>query len=505
MLNLPTDCANAYGLLEQDRALVQALITEWQTHLSSNYTRLDYYMMHNPSKMLGIAVPPEVVSELESHCGWAKKAVDVMVEHSKFDGMATSEPEVTELLRRIFRRNDISGVYRKAATSALAQGFCAFFVTDDGTGRAQITARTATNCTGIWDEAQGRITAGMFVVRLRTNPDGTMSNDPDWLDVVTDHYVIRLQSPREGFWAASYEAHSLGRCPMFMAAYEPTLERPFGTSRITREVMSLVDEAVRTFIDESVAAAFAAAPQRYLLGTDGDPFSETTRYAAFIGSIFNIDMTSEGTVPSYGQLPQPSMQPLSDHFRNLCGRMSAATGVHVSQFGMVHDQPASGDAIYMENEPLILKVQDWNHDAGHCLEQVACACLATEMGATYQEIEALSLDIMAQFKNPAMPTLSQMTDSAVKLASVAPWFPDTDLFWAMQGFSDDERVQLKRQKEEAERQQQLQNMLTQVSQAPVIEAAPTVAQAKELPPGGVEDNQAGQTQPTGQASVEDEG
>lgn len=450
MLNLPSDAYNATGLLDEDRPLVAQMVDQWRAHLLGNRQRNDYYLMHNLPKMLGIAVPSSVSSMLNSSCGWAKKAVDVMVEHSVFDGFSSTDQGIEDQLWDISRANNLGGIYRKAATSALTNGFCAFIVSQGADGKAIITARTASNCTGIWDSSQGRITAGMFVVSLRKDSNGLPTNEPDWIDVLTDNYIIRLTSPVEGRWYAAYEPHGLGRCPMFVAAYEPTLERPFGSSRITREVMGLVDEAVRAFVDESVAAAFAASPQRYLLGTESDPFDEAQelRYKAWIGHIFNVDMAPDGTIPTYGQLPQPSMQPLTDHFRNLCGRMSAATGVHVSQFGLVHDQPASGDAIYMENEPLILKVRDWNADASRTLSQVGTAAAAIEVGATYDDFANLGIDIFANFKNPAMPTLSQMTDSAVKIASVCPWFAQTPTFFSMLGFSDDERRRIDRERQE---------------------------------------------------------
>ena len=156
-------------------------------------------------------------------------------------------------------------------------------------------------------------------------------------------------------------------------------------------------------------------------------------------------MTADGTTPQFGQLPQPSMQPLSDHWRLLCGRMSAATGIHVSQFGQVHDQPASSDAIYAENEPLILKVKDWNEDVADTLADVAIACLATEEGVTFDEIMNRNLAVEARFRNPAMPTLAQQTDSSVKIASVVDGFANTETFWEMNGFGKEERDRVMRE------------------------------------------------------------
>ena len=144
----------------------------------------------------------------------------------------------------------------------------------------------------------------------------------------------------------------------------------------------------------------------------------------------------------------PSMEPLNVHWRLLCGRMSAATGIHVSQFGQVHDNPASSDAIYAENEPLILKVKDWNEAVSDVLVDVATAMIATERGTTFEAVEASGVPVEARFRNPAMPTLAQQTDSSVKIASVVPGFAQTDTFWEMNGFGKEERERIMRQIED---------------------------------------------------------
>lgn len=437
-LTFPFAVAEARGLTGSDRMLVKRLADAWYGHLSRNVLRHTYYTMRNRLVDLGISVPPEL-KNLDAACGWAKKCVDVMVEHSKFDGFTVVGDETSQgVLDAVTRRNRLRTMYRKATTSALEQCFCLYFVSQGDDGKAHVSAYPASASGATWDYAANRMEAAMFVVDVNVDQFGTVR--PTWVDVVTDEYVIRIKTDSDGTWRAEYEKHGLGHLPVFVAPYEATLERPFGTSRITREVMGLIDSAVRANVNEEIAAAFAASPQKYLLGTDGDPFGQVNRWQAYIGSIFNIDMTADGTTPSFGQLPQPSMQPASDHFRNLCGKMAAATGIHVSQFGQVHDQPASSDAIYAENEPLILKVKDWNEDVGDTLTDVAIACIATEEGTTFEAIEERGLTILPRFKNPAMPTLAQATDSNVKIASVVPAFAMTPTFWRSNGYGEEEIV-----------------------------------------------------------------
>ena len=128
---------------------------------------------------------------------------------------------------------------------------------------------------------------------------------------------------------------------------------------------------------------------------------------------------------------------MTEHFANLCKRMSAATGIHVGQFGIMSDNPSSAEAIYAENEPLILKCKSFIREAKASLGKVATACLATEMGTSYADAES-ACDVSVHFLNPAMPTLAQQTDSSIKLASVVDGFAGTPTFWRLNGLDDDE-------------------------------------------------------------------
>lgn len=444
--------ASADGLRGEDRLLVHSLVKEWYDHYDRNLKRHCYYVMHNRLVDLGISIPPKL-RNLDAACGWAQKTVDVMVEHSVFDGYTVGDEAAQSQLDAITRRNKMRSKYRKATTSAFEQSFNLYFVSKDDNAHAHVSAYPAHACGVTWDDANDCIRAALFVVD--TKKDSVTGRVlPTWINVVTPEYLIRIKSDDGKRWRVDeYEPHGLEHLPVFLAAYNATLERPFGQSRITREVMGYIDSAVRANINEEIASAFAASSQKYLLGTDGDPFEDVDRWQAFIGAIFNIDMTADGTVPQFGQLPQPSMQPLTDHFRNLCAKMSAATGIHVSQFGLVHDQPASAEAIYAENSPLIRKVKAWHSDVGDTLTDVAIACLATEQDTTFDNVDMSGLEIQPRFMNPAMPTLAQMTDASVKIASVVPAFANTPTFWRWNGLDDEAVTTVMRELNSAQAQE----------------------------------------------------
>ena len=456
MLTVPGAAAEAVGLAQEHRELVRDMLEVWQRHYDRNQKCDTYYRMHNKLVDLGISIPPHLTN-LNAACGWGAKTVNVMADHSRFDGFVADDPDYQSMLDAIVERNNMASRWRKACISALKQCFVSYVVTATDDGHARVSAYPASLSTGIYNDVTDELDAGMFVVRMRRDR-GMVTCDPEWVDVVTPEWLIRLKERRRGYWVAEYIPNGLGHINMFIAAYNADYDRPFGTGRITREVRGYIDSAVRENLNEEVASAFAASAQKYLLGTDGDPFGRVSKWDAYIGSIFNID-AGEAGIPQFGQLPQPSMQPLVDHFRSLCAKMSAATGIHVSQFGVMHDNPASSDAIYAENEPLVLACSTWNTDAGIALKRVATAAVATELGATYDDVVEADLGIIAHFMNPAMPTLAQQTDSSIKLASAVEGFAETDTFWEMNGFDAASRKRVRRELREVRGQNVLDQYL----------------------------------------------
>ena len=73
-------------------------------------------------------------------------------------------------------------------------------------------------------------------------------------------------------WQVTVSQHNLGRVPLEPVTYKRRTLRPFGSSRISRAVMSLTESAMRTVARAEVGAEFFSAPQRYLLGADEDAF-----------------------------------------------------------------------------------------------------------------------------------------------------------------------------------------------------------------------------------------
>lgn len=90
-----------------------------------------------------------------------------------------------------------------------------------------------------------------------------------------------------------------------------------------------------------------------------------------------------------------------------------------------------------------MEVQDLNDFNNDSLVSVIKMALAISRNATLDEFD--TLDIVANFRNPLMPSIASQADAMVKIASVVPDFASTEVFWEMVGLSEDMRQKVVQQ------------------------------------------------------------
>jgi len=407
------------------------LIGLWASKLFRNQLKMRYYNGKNVLKDFGISIPPSLLN-VETVVGWPQKAVDMMAVRSRFDGFTAASAETQTLLERISAKSRLKARYRPTVQSQLIHS-CAFAtVSVDEDGAPRIDLHSAECASARWDEAKGRIAYGMVINWFN---DGA----PVDITLYTDDACVHVWDTRLGYWDYEIEPISMGRPTMEVFAYRPTYERPLGQSRISRSVMSITDSAVREALRTEISAEFFTSPQKYLLGADSNAFATTTKWEAYIGNIFAIGRDEDGNLPTYGQLSQGSMQPHTDYMRALAARFSGETNIPISTLGVIHDQPASAEAIYAANEALVIDCEDLNDGNRDSLVSLASMAIAAALDTPLADLPDEYLDFTANFRNPAMPSVVSQTDAMTKLAAVVPGFAGTDVFWEQVGFPEDMR------------------------------------------------------------------
>ena len=430
-----------YSLDAGYRAITEELFDIWSDRLYTNRIRYRYYDGKNKLKDFGISTPPELL-HVETVVDWPNKAVSALADRVRFDGFTAASEDVQTLLDGVSERSRLNVKTRQATHGECIFGTSFATVGVDDAGRARIDFHSAEAASAVWDDAKGRIAYGMVI-------DAFDDGVPAFVRVFTDEAQITLVKNGDSFdWYVLPIA--MGRVPMECFTYRPTDRKPFGQSRISRAVMSITDDAVRCALGGSIAFQFAVSPQKWMLGVDRDPFEQKTRWEAYIGNWLAIGYNGkDGVMPQVGQMQQPSMQQYSDYMRSLAARFSGATNVPVSQLGVIHDNPASAEAIYAANEPLIIEATDVIEGSRDTMRELARMCVAAERDASYDELTDDERAVMANYRNPALPSVVSMADAAVKIAGAVDGFAGTSYFWKMIGLPEDARREIEQTQQAA--------------------------------------------------------
>lgn len=428
---------NVQGLTSEDQADFNELVEVWQSKLRRNRVRKKYYRQKNILKDLGIAIPP-TLQGMEYALGWPAKAVDMLSVRSRFDGFVMPG-DIDSGVNDILKDNNFSVLYRQATTSELIHSCSFVTISKGGSGEpaAVISAYDAETAAALWDNRRKKIRCGMTIIDV--DPE---SRKPTQINLYTDAAIVEMQKNKAGVWGAKYKPHKQGRPLMEPMVYRPSLDRPFGKSRVSRAVMSITDSAIRTAVRTEVSSEFFTSPQKYLMGADPELFVKNSKWEAYIGNILAVSKDEDGDKPDFGQLPQASMQPHMDYMRTLAAQFAGETGIPISSLGVIHDNPASAEAIYAAKEDLIIEAEGLNETNGMALRNIGLLVAAISDNTT---IDALPDDVkkmQPRFRNPAIPSVVSQSDAIIKQVSAIPWIAESQVVLEELGYTESQITRL---------------------------------------------------------------
>lgn len=427
---------NVNGLDEENQARLQKLLNVFANTQPKNQVKDRYYEGHVSlgEVNLGIALP-DGMRGLEIGCAWGAKTVDVLAGRSMFDGFVGLNGEEIETLEKIVRDNNLVAEYPKACREELKIG-CSFATlsADDKIG-CKIRFHSAQTACAVWDNEKGRIAYGLAVI------DTVQADEVIWvpslINMYTDDAIWVLRN-NGGQWSAEKKPHIMGRPLMEPLIYNPTAKKPFGQSRIKEPVRRLIQGYVRTVANATIGLEFSTTPQKYLLGITDEQFDAVVnkKFKQYVGSIIASTTNPEtGEKPSFGQLTQGNITPHVEMLRMLATQFSAATGLTVSDTGVVNDaNPTSSDAILAQSQTLVNMAEQLNESNGDALRTIALMAMAITSGVSLEQLPTDQQNVVAHFKNPAMPSVAVTADAAIKIAAARQGFAQTDTFLEMIGF-----------------------------------------------------------------------
>lgn len=475
------------GLAEDDADLLRRLMTQWQRKRARNALRRQYRDMRVNVAFLGASVPPYMRDQLDIVCGWPDKAVTSLASRCMWDGVTSPSGEDDPLGAMSLLHENRFDLLVPELVDATLTYCCSFVVALPGDPAAGdpdvvVTGADALWATGLWDVRRRGLEAGLLVDSADDN------GRPTSMLLLTAEHVTRLALGDRGWVAIARMDHDLGRVPMEPLPYRPSLGRPFGRSRISREVMSITDRVVRAGFRTEVSSDLYAAPAMLLLGADKTMFQnekgeQTPLWSWYMGRLKSLPKDEDGEKPSLQVIPQQSMEPFLAMKRALAAEFSAATSLPISALGIVQDNPSSAEAIYAAKEDLVIEAQNTTRSIGYGLNRIVQDAVCLRDGVPVTEMDDEVRNLATRWRNPAMPSVVSQSDAVVKQISAIPDLAQTDVALEELGYSAEQIVRIRSQIKRAQSGAVLDRLLALTASPAEQAPAPSTSEPAEAPAG----------------------
>lgn len=456
-MNLNRSMCNAPGLTIEEKEKLFDLIDVYNAHAFKNVEKNKYYEgdVTLAEVNLGIALP-KGLRNLEIGCEWGAKTVDVLASRSIFDGFVGSNGEEAETMQKIMEDNRLLSEYAKACKDELKYGCTFATLSADSEIGCRIRFHSPVTAAALWDGVAGRIDCSLSILDTVRDESEGRQYSPATIRFDTCDAVLILRE-HDDQWTLERNPHKMGRPLVEPLIWNATPAKPFGRSRLKKPIRELIKGYVRTVANATIGLEFSTAPQKYLLGVTDEQYDAviSEKFRQYIGSILAATTNPEtGENPQFGQLPQGTIGPHVEMIRLLATQYSAATGLSVTDTGVVNDaNPTSSDAILAQSQTLVLMAEQLNDSNGDSLKMIARMAQAIRRNVKLEELTDDERNVVAHFRNPAMPSVSMTADAAVKIASARPDFASTDIFLEMIGFdqADIRRIRAQEQRSRGSR------------------------------------------------------
>lgn len=418
------------GLSDADQATLTALLNRLDATTPRNALRVAYYESKYAYKDLMVSVPPRIRDRIDTVLDWPAKAVDLLSQRLQLESFVIPGASDTGVMD-LWVDNAMDLESMQAHDSALVQ-CCAFVWTtlgdvSAGEPRVVINTVSALNGTAIRDPRTRRLSSALQIVERSV--DG---GEPVVMVMALPDRVLTMVRQPGGRWDVDDRPHSLGRVPVEVIPFLPSLERPFGRSRISRPIMSLTDSGLRTIVRSEVGAEFFAAPRIAAMNMpqgafDGSVWDAVMSRALVIDAPAADDMDADPAwQPSIQQLSQVSMQPHVEQFRMFASNFAAAAFIPLDAVGIVSDNPSSAEAIE-KNEKNLSRLAK-KAGLGFALAWVQVMRNAYALANNTTDLSALA-GMQAVMTDPRLPSPAAASDAILKQSSTPglEWIGQTEV------------------------------------------------------------------------------
>ncbi|MFD9615338.1 phage portal protein, partial [Streptomyces sp. NPDC059083] len=340
--------------------------------------------------------------------------------------------------------NNFASVSNSAITSSLIHS-CAFLINTEGEAgepKSLIHVKDALNATGEWNP-RARQLDNLLSITGR----GERGADPAAVTsfaLYLDGLTITAEWDKTSGWQVDRQEHKWG-VPAEVVAYQPREDgRPFGSSRISRAVMSLHRAALRTVTRMEAHADIYSFKDLLILGADESVFknpdgSQKTVWQVMMGRINGIPDDDEATNPraEVHEIAAETPQPHLDMLKQQAQLFSGETSIPLTSLGVSDmSNPTSADSYIASREDLIAEAEGATDDWARPFRRSMIRALAIQNGIGMDEVPAKWSSIDTKWRSPVYLSRAAQADAGMKQITAVPWLAGTSVGLELLGLTD---------------------------------------------------------------------
>jgi hypothetical protein len=427
------------GVSDEVNDTIARLNAQLNAREPRNLLRASYYDGKHAIRQYGSIIPPQFY-RLGIVLGWSAKAVDVLARRCNLDRFVWPDGDLASLGYREFADgNQLNAEVSSGIVSSLIHA-TSFLVntqgdTDKGEPKSLLHVKDARNATGTWN-ARRRGLDDLLSITGR-NEKGRVSA----LALYLDGETYTAQRDADGGWVVEHQTHPWG-VPAEPLVYKPRVGRAFGSSRISRAVMSLHDQALRTVIRMEAHNDIYAIPDLWMFGADASIFrnADGTQKAAWqvvMGRIKAIPDDDSQADPraDVKQFPASSPQPHIDSLKQQAMLFSGETSIPLTSLGVSDMSNPTSDGSYIASrEDLVAEAEGATDDWSVPLRRAVVRGLAINNDLKAIPPEWATID--TKWRSPMYLSRAAAADAGAKQIGAVPWLAETEVGLELLGLDD---------------------------------------------------------------------
>ena len=431
---------------DDEHRTLNLLLEQLDAKVRRNRLRAAYYDMRHAVKLVGSVIPPQYW-RLGIVLGWSGKAVDTLARRTNLDGFVWPDGDLGSLgYGELWEDNNLGSEVSQGTISSLIHSVAFVINTqgEDGEPDALIHFKDALNATGTWNGRARRLDDLLSITSRGAK--GSDKDKPTGLALYLDGLTIVADKVGGRWQVTDRQEHAWG-VPAEPLVYKPRVGRPFGSSRISRAVMSLQDQASRTVIRMEAHSDIYAIPDLWMFGADESIFknadgSQKEAWQVVMGRIKGIpddpDAASDQLARADAkQFPASSPEPHIAALKQQAQLFSGETSIPLTSLGVSDtSNPTSADSYIASREDLIAEAEGATDDWRPALRRATIRGLAMKNGISADAIPPEWATIDTKWRSPIYLSRAQQADAGVKQLTAVPWLADTEVGLELLGLDE---------------------------------------------------------------------